>query len=217
MSQIYVSGPAYVWVGNAVTAISDAYTPSAYSFFGFTERGLNIGTAPKTEDVMVDYSGLMPADVSFLGIDAKVSGTFTRYNEGTLRNLMAALNGVNAGFGPKQSIGTLYQSEPPFLGAGVMAGPPLLVYSPYGIKPEFGTTSASPMIKCMRFYSAYVSENLAQTLSVRRKAPEVTWRAIPAFGSGSPFVPNQAPYDTWEIFAVDESAIVSPLNLPAVD
>lgn len=208
MSQILVSGPAYVWVGNGVSAIDDPYSPGDYSFFGFTERGLTIGTSPKTEDVMVDYSGLMPADVSFLGVDARVSGTFTRYNEPVLRNLMAALNGVNAGFGPVRSIGTLYQSEPPFPGATVMAGPPLLVYSPYGIKPEFGA-----MIKSMRFYSAYVSENLSQVLSVRRKAPEVTWRAIPAFGSlsGSTFVPNLAPYDAWEIFAVDESAVLSSL------
>ncbi len=221
MSQIYVSGPAFVWVGVAVENIASPYDPGDYGFFGFTERGLSVEMRPLTEDVKVDYAGEMPADVSLLGIDARIKGTFTRYNESVLRNLMSSLNGVEAGFGPRGAVGTLMQSEKPFFGATRMAGPPLLIYSSYGFKAELNNGSEG-MIKAFRFYSAYVSEPLPQVLSTRRKAPEISWRAIPAFGhatsndaTGSTFVPNQAPYDAFQLFAVDESSVTG--NLPGVN
>lgn len=221
MSQIYVSGPAFVWVGVGVTSVAEIYNPDHYGFFGFTERGLSVEMRPLTEDVKVDYAGEMPADVALLGIDARIKGTFTRYNESILHNLMSSLNGVRAGFGPRGAVGTLMQSEKPFFGATVMAGPPLLIYSSYGFKAEMNV-SGQAMIKTFRFYSAYVSEPLPQTLNVHRKAPEVSWRAIPTFGhtthdgdnDGTYFTPNQAPYDTYELFAVND---VAPSALPGVD
>src|SRR5262249_20875918 len=84
--------------------------------------------------------------------------------------------------------------------AGLAAAPPLIIYCPYGSKAEF-----ADMIKTFYFYNTYVSDRLSQPLSVRRKAPEITWRAIPAFGtvSGSEFLPNTPPYDSYQLFAVD--------------
>jgi hypothetical protein len=218
MSKIYVAGPAYVWIGTGVAFFDEAYDRSNYAFFGFTEKGLTITTQPKTEDVLVDYSGEMPADVSLLGIDCKINGTFTRYNEFLLRNLMSSLNRIDAGYGPPGSIGTLLMSEQaitrlnPVQTTGFMSAPPLLIYSSYGFKPEFGD-----MIKTMRVYSAFLSDALPQTLSVRRKAPEVSWRAIPAFGainSSGNFVPNLAPYNAYRLFGVDD---IDPDFLPDVN
>ncbi len=218
MSKFYVSGPAYTWVGRRVPSVAEPFDYTQYDFFGFTERGLTVTVRPLTEDVEVDYAGLMPGDVSLLGIDARASATYTRYNEQILRNLMASLNFINAGFGPRGAVGNLMQSEPPIQAgdaSGFMAGPPLLMYSSYGFKTEF----ASDMIKFIRFYSAYVADPLPQTLSVRRKGPEVNWRAIPVFGSaatndseGTTFSPNTAPFDTFQIFAVDEQRVIDQLD-----
>jgi hypothetical protein len=158
----------------------------------------------------------MPGDVSMLGQDATISGTFTRYNETILGTMMSFINGAAAGFGPTFSIGTLLQSEEVF--AGLPAAPPLALYCPYGAKAEFSVLG-NAMIKVFYFYNAYVSDRLSQTLSVRRKAPEITWRAIPKFGSGfgGGFEPNRAPYDAYQLFAVDPqspspSALVSLVN-----
>jgi hypothetical protein len=232
MSKIYIPGPAYVWIGTGVPYLTaGVYTQgssaSQYEFFGFTERGLRISVTPQTEDVAVDYAGNMPADVAMLGVEAGMAGAFTRYNEFLLRNLMASLNNVQALFGPQQSVGTLFQSEPPYhdsqgnIPSGIgAAGPPLLVYSPYSFKAEFNlipNTSTYDMIHTIRFYSAYVNAELPQMWSVRRKAPEVTWRAIPIFGtysgsypSGS-FVPYGAPYDTYALGALDENAVLTDI------
>lgn len=222
MSQFYVSGPCYVWVGTRVPAIDANYDSSQYDFFGFSREGVTVVTRPLTEDVPVDYAGMMPGDVSQLGADVRASGIFVRYNEFLLRNMMSSLNRINAGFGPKASVGTLLQSEPPIqsLFGHAMAGPPLLLYSSYGFKQEFNVTS-NAMIKTFRIFSAYISEPLSQRLSTRTKNPEITWRSIPVFGTADPtdatgetFQPNTAPYDAYAFYAVDD---VAPSALPGVN
>jgi hypothetical protein len=198
MSKFYVAGPAYCFTGTGAG--------SSYEFFGFTERGLTLSVSGQYEDVGVDYSGLMPGDVSMLGQEATLSGTFTRYNESVLIRLMSFINGVAAGFGPSFSVGTLLQSEQ--VVAGLVAAPPLIIYCPYGSKTEF-----SDMIKTFHFYNVYISDRMSQALSVRRKAPEITWRAIPAFGtvSGNQFLPNTPPYDSYQLYAINDVSNINGL------
>src|ERR1700729_61101 len=91
MSQFYVPGPVYTFV--ALGSGSTIAVP-VYLFLGFTEAGLSIGVNPLNEDINVDYAGLSPGDVSQLGQDASVSGTFTRYNESVALKVQSFM-GVN--------------------------------------------------------------------------------------------------------------------------
>jgi hypothetical protein len=210
MSRIYVSGPAYVWTGTG--------TSFAWQYFGFTERGLTVTLSGIYEDVPVDYAGAMPADVSMLGQEAVAGGTFSRYNESVLQTIMSfgavqPLNlnipGLGADFNAvlngqaQSSVGTLMASE-----GGAY---PLLLFSPYSFKSEFGD-----MIPGFWFYNAYVPERIPQVLSVRHKAPEISWRSIPIFGAVTGSPPNQvftagAPYSAYQLYTTTMPSNLSTL------
>jgi uncharacterized protein Usg len=218
-SRIYVSGPAYVWAGTRVAAFNTPYNKNDYDFFGFTESGVTLSTRGHFEEVYVDYAGgtgAMPADVSMLGMEVTAGGLFTRYNETILHNFMSFLNGVAAGFGPPMSMGTLMMSEDPFQGANRMASPPIMIYSPYGFKQTNGLPDFPDMMKSIRFYSAYIPEPLSQVLNVHRKAPTISWKAIPAFGALSngltgTFIPGAPPFDTYQLYSVNDIQVASDI------
>jgi hypothetical protein len=194
MSKIYVSGPAYVWAGLGQS--------NSYLFLGFTENGLEVSVNPLNEDIQVDYAGLMPADISQLGQEARISGTFTRYNEQVLLLAQSFLGPQGlAGFGGNGAVGTLVVAE----GAAY----PLLVWSSYSFKTIFGD-----MVPGFLFPAAIIADNIPVTLNVRRKAPNLAWRAVPIFGTvnGTTFEPFVAPYNAYQLYTN-----VMPTQLPPVD
>jgi hypothetical protein len=184
-TQFYTSGPAEVWVG-----LGASY---AFVYLGFTETGLTVEIVPLQEDIQVDYAGLSPGDVAQLGQEANISGTFTRFNEPVSQQLASFFgpNGI-AGFGQTDSMGTLMVTE----GCAY----PLLVVSPYQFKTIYGN-----MVPGFLFGAAYLVNPHRTVLSVRRKAPELKWRAIPVFGSGSygSFVPNNPPYNSYSLYTTN--------------
>jgi hypothetical protein len=161
----------------------------ALLFFGFTERGLTISRAGHFEDVNVDYAGSMPADVSMLGQNARISGDFTQYNEQVAEANASFVFGAVGGAGPNNSVGTLMTLEEGSI--------PLVIYAPYGAKDEFGT-----MVSLFYFPSTYLVDNYEFQISVRRKAPRVSWRAIPIFGSyvSNVFQAGLHPYNAYVIY-----------------
>ena len=181
-SQFYVSGPATVWAG-----IGAGY---AYEFFGFTETGLTVEIVSLQEDIQVDYAGMMPGDVAQLGQEANISGTFTRYDEAVSQKLASFFgpNGV-PGAGLNYSVGTLMVTE----GAAY----PLLIQSPYYFKSQYGS-----MVPGFAFPASYLSNPHRTILSVRRKAPELQWRAIPTFGTyvGTTFSPGSPPFNGYLLY-----------------
>jgi hypothetical protein len=182
MSQFFVPGPVYTFVG--LGAGSTIASPN-YLFLGFTEAGLSIGINPLNEDINVDYAGLSPGDVSQLGQDASVSGTFTRYDEQVALKVQSFM-GVNGTAGQylNNQMGNLMVKE----GSAYS----ILTYFPYSVKTEFNT-----MVPGYNFFAGYINNPVQFTASIRRKAPEFNFRCIPVFGTfnGSTFQPDTAPYN----------------------
>ncbi len=205
MSTIYVAGPAYIWVG--VDINPNSQNPARpYAFFGFTERGLTISRSGLYEDVNVDYAGNSPADVSMLGQEARITGDFTRYNENVAELCASFFLGTAAnGIGPNFSIGTLLTLE--------NSSYPMIIYCPYAEKVTAhgnvppvlqNQTRLANMIAIYAFPSVYMADQYEVTMSVKRKAPRVTWKAIPVFGtfdSNGVFQAGSAPYNAYAIYS----------------
>lgn len=193
-SQFFVPGPCYTFVGLG--------SDNAFLFLGFTESGLSIGINPLNEDINVDYAGLSPGDVSQLGQDASVSGTFTRYDENVALKVQSfmGINGTAGQYGNNQ-MGNLMVKE----GSAY----PLLAYFPYSVKTEFNT-----MVSCYNFYAAYINNPVSFVASIRRKAPEFNFRCIPVFGTfnGPTFQPDTAPWNASILYNN-----IAPDPLPNVD
>lgn len=196
-TQFYVAGPAYVFGGVGAN--------QAPVFVGFTERGLTITRSGRYEDVNVDYAGLMPGDVSMLGQEARISGDFTRYNELALET-MASFLAFNSftGMGNNNSLGSLLTLE--------QGSYPLSIISPYATKTQFSGGGSPALggsvtgeIQAYYFPSAYLVDQYEVTLSVRRKAPRLSWRAIPVFGNfdGGVFNQGSAPFNAYSLYTED--------------
>jgi len=219
MSTIYVPGPAYIWPGVG--------TNRAFVFLGFTERGLNISFSGVYEDVNVDYAGNMPADIAMLGQRATISGEFTRYNEDVANACSAFLWGMLPGVGSTNSMGSLMTIEE--------GSYPLIVYCPYAIKQVTDVRLSSQpnppqqqrlvnMNALYHFPSVYLAENFEVTLSVKRKAPRMSWNAIGVFGAftdPTTFKPGEPPFNAYRLYATypyaDISTALSPLGITLQD
>lgn len=180
-TQFYVSGPAQIWLGVG--------TANAWSYLGWSRNGVTVQVTPQHEDIEVDYGGRSPGDVSFLGEEARISMQLSRYDESILMKAAAFLTGTTPGQGPKGGIGSLMAAE------GYMF--PILLYSPYSFKSQFGT-----MVPGFWFYQSYMADPLDQTLNVRAKQPNIAFRATPVFGSivGGTFTAGVAPFDAFELY-----------------
>lgn len=185
-TQFYVSGPAYCWAG--VGAVQ------AWEFVGYSRNGLQVQIVPSYEDVEVDYGGRMPGDVQFLGEEARVSGVFSRYNESVIKLLLSWVwntpqGGGDDAYPPGPKVGTLMNAE-----GGAY---PLLIYSPYQFKSQYGT-----MVPGFWFYSSYLSDPFDENRSIRAKMPSLAWRAIPVFGAGTGnnFVAGLPPFDSYRLY-----------------
>lgn len=180
-TQFYVSGPAYTWAGTG--------TANAWEFVGYSRSGLTVQITPEFEDIEVDYAGRTPGDVAFLGQTARVSGSFTRYDEAIMTKMVSYIAGSTPGQGGSNSLGSLLNTE----GNAY----PLLVYSPYSFKTQYGA-----MVPGFWFYSTYLADPYDVTLNIRAKAPNIGWRAIPVFGtiSSGTFTANSAPFNAYELY-----------------
>lgn len=222
MSQFFVTGPAYTWANIKVPTPGGSGSLT-WNFIGFSEAGLTIEFTPTYEDIQVDYAGSMPGDATLLGQEARISGTFTRYNEPVVNQLASFNSGSNFAsivgtFGNNQ-VGGLVNLE------GI--GYPLMTYFPYSTKDVFGASfSQQPyMIPGYYFYSAYIVDPVRAVYSIRRKAPELAWRVIPQFGtfSSGNFQLNAAPFNASQIAAVlfqgspPPGGFSAPNDLPSVN
>jgi len=174
MSQFWVAGPAYIFTGTG--------SNSALEFLGFTEEGLRVVVNGLFEDVRADYAGNMPADVSMLGQEARISGVLVRYNEDILDKIISFISGATPGEGATNSVGTLLMTE-----GGAY---PLAINSPYQSKTVYAALPAWYV-----FPFSYLVDNVEFNLSTRRKALNVTWRAIPDFANTAPY-----PYGQYALY-----------------
>jgi hypothetical protein len=186
-TQFYVSGPANIWTGTTSYNWGGSPPgPTAWNYVGYTRSGMSIQLIPQFEDVEIDYAGRVPGDVQILGVEAAMSGIFTRYNEPIVQNLAAFLAKASPTPGEmlNNEIGSLLMTE------GYLY--PILIYSPYGVKAAYSAASGA-MVPGFLFYSGYLSNPYDVTLSIRPKTPNLGFRAIPTFGA---YLPLTAP-TTW--------------------
>lgn len=172
MSKMYVTGPAFCWVGTGAA--------KAFEFLGFTESGFGITINSYYEDIPVDYGGAMPGDVQYLGQDARGAGIFTRYNESIMQKCIARIPTETPGLGSANIAGTLMIAE----GASY----PVLIYAPYSVKSAF-----SDQPQCWYFQAGYLAESADFNVSIRVKRPNCIFRFVPVFGA--------APYNTWTLYS----------------
>jgi hypothetical protein len=198
-TQFYVSGPCYSWVGLGPT--------NAYLFLGYSEAGVTVRLTQMTEDINVDYAGVMPGDVSLLGEDWRSAGTFTRYDETVMQKVMSfkGPNGI-AGFGSNNILGSLMNLE------GLSF--PLLLYSPYSFKNQYASS-----VPGFNISNAIFDDTSERTNSIRRTAPTCNFRALPVFGTttGSSFQPNVAPFNGYDLYSTlwNGQTVWNPATLPA--
>lgn len=194
-SQFIVEGPVYTFVGLG--------SAGAYLFLGFSDTGLNFSINPLAEDISVDYAGSNPGDVSQLGSDASVSGTYTRVDPQVALLVSSMLGNSNSGTIPgtylNNQLGSLWQLE------GVAY--PVLFYFPYTAKSEF-----SNEVPGYLFYVGQLNNPYAFRASIRHKTTDFSFRFVPQFGTfnGSTFTAG-APYNASRLYTNNPSNFPSPL------
>lgn len=154
-----------------------------------------------TEDIQVDYAGLMPGDVSLLGEDLRTSGTFTRYDDAVMQKVLSFKGpGGVAGAGYNNVVGSLMNLE------GLTF--PLLLYSPYSFKSQYGS-----MVPGWNVGAAIYDDTSERTLSVRRTAPTASFRALPVFGTwnSNTFQPGIQPFNGYSLYS---NLMPNPLPSP---
>lgn len=197
-SQFIVTGPVYTWVGLGAS--------SAFLFLGFTETGLTVAINPYNEDIQVDFAGpSLPGDVSQFGFDVNISGTFTHFSEITAQKVIS----MAGNFSGAQNPGSMANNQMGALMNLEGVGYPILCYFPYSTKNAF-----SNEIPGYNFNLGYLNNPYQFTASVRRKAPEFSFRCVPVFGtfSGSTFSPNTAPWNASQVYTN-----IMPNPLPSID
>lgn len=173
MSQNYVSGPCFVFVGTG--------TSGALTFLGLSERGVDVQLAASYEDVICDASGpRVPVDAQFMGEQAFISMTLNRYNELVLQ-ACAARTGPNGGSGnPDPNVaGEITQN---LLGSLMIAegfAYSLFLYAPYGTK----SFQSATIVKGYTFGAAWLHDQFTVPMSVVVKQPRVVFRAIPVWNT----------------------------------
>ncbi len=162
MSQFYVSGPTFHFVGDG---------NGNFSHVGFCQRSTPVQLMGMNSDVNADYAGpAMPADVQQLGEMAMFMPAFSRYNQLVINTLAARRRGGTAGTGGAGAIGSLLVAE------GLTF--PYLIVAGYRNKAVF---SAGSMNAGYFFPQCYVADAIDFELSTEITVPRLIIRAIPTF------------------------------------
>lgn len=202
-TQLYVSGPAGCWVGTGAS--------NTFQYLGWSESGFRVTLTGMYEDVLVDFSGNMPADVGFMGEGITVSGVLKYYDEAVSQKMYSFFNPVNSsgigkgpGYGGTNSVGSLMIAE-----GGTF---PVLLYSPYSFKSQYNKE-----VPGFYIYNGILSDPYDQTLNIKPKAANVGFRGIPAFGSysGSTFNPGTPPYNAYALYTSNIPAALPGGQIPA--
>lgn len=176
MSQVYVPGPAYIWIGAAAAVDGGDVT---FHFLGQTVGDLSMSLMADFEDVHIDQAGpRIPYDVQFLGIEAFMGGTLIKYNESVWQLLAARIAGGTFGAHGSTDIGTLLRTERRYFEVYVSA--------PYAAKAAFSTQPVG-----FRFLCCYLHGGADASISVQAKRQRFQIRCLPYFaenGSGSAIV-----------------------------
>lgn len=166
MSQGYVSGPCFVFVGTG--------TSGALTFLGLSERGVELQLAASYLDVICDASGpTVPLDSQFMGEQAYMSMTLNKYNEGVLQKCAGRRVGpsVTAGAIEADGLGSLMIAQ----GYAYQ----IFLYAPYNTL-AFQTATIVPGYV---FGAGWLHDQFTVPLSVVLKAPRVIFRAIPVWNT----------------------------------
>jgi hypothetical protein len=170
MSQLYVPGPAQIFVGTGASG--------AYVFLGFSESDVRISLSAEFEDVNADYGGRVAVDSQYMGEQAFASFDIIRYSEAVYNALAArtaSAGSITAGMAPGSiaagsvtgaGIGTLMLAE----GAAV----PICIKSPYVVKSAFSGMNAG-----YTFGAAWLDGSVDHSLSARVKKPRMSMRCLP--------------------------------------
>jgi len=163
VSQPYVHGPAQIFVS---TGGADA-SPT-YEFLGWSKGPV----APEFDglhvDENIDFSGMVPFDVSFQGELAVVAMQLKRFNWAVFEKVACRIRGATRGTIPACGIGTLLNYEKKGFG--------LIIKGPYAsCKSAF----YSGMPVDMRFPFAYVAGPYSEPMSTRAVEIPITFRCIP--------------------------------------
>lgn len=171
MSQGYVSGPCFVFVGIG--------TSGALTFLGLSERGVEVQLAASYEDVICDASGpRVPLDSQYMGEQAFISMTLNKYNELVLQ-ACAARTGPN---GDAEDVNVAGEITDNLLGSLMIAegfAYSLFLYAPYGTK----SFQSATIVKGYTFGAAWLHDQFTVPMSVVLKAPRVVFRAIPVWNT----------------------------------
>ena len=159
-SQLYVPGPVQIFTGTGGAG--------AYQFLGWSEQETGTRFASRWEDVHSDVSGpMVPHDVQYMGEEAYVSVTLTRYVESVLTTMSARLPGLTPGAMASGQLGSLMLGE--------NFAVKLLLFCPYSAKTVFSTT----MVPGYVFSAGWLMDDFEVPLSVRVKKPRLVFRCVP--------------------------------------
>ncbi len=153
MSQLYVPGPAQLFVGTGASR--------ALQFLGYTQEGVNINFRGNWAPVISDVLGpTTPIDRQYFGSGADFTFRLTEYNESVL-SLYAA--GTFGG-----TLGTLTANQSGSLLVAESLGFPFVIRAPYAVKTVFST-----MVSGYYFPVTAMDDEMVP-ISTRTKLPEVT-------------------------------------------
>lgn len=189
MSQYYSIGPARIAVGTG--------NAGALEYLGFSLDGVMIAVQPRYDDVFSDLGGpAIPEDVQFLGHDARITFTLSRFNAGVFHKLRALLplaSGASDGSAPNYSIGSLLKSE------GLATR--LFIRATYGPTSAGAKAAYSTARAVYNFPLAYPAEVIETPISVRVQQPRLAFRAFPDF------ISDQGGYTLYNADATGEPAV----------
>lgn len=179
MSQVYVNGPATIFVGTSslVTNTLNGVTMAGLEYLGTSENGVVLDFVAYHDDVLNDWSGPhVPFEVLSQAAEATAHATLNVYNHLIYRKVVGRANllGLTEGvIGPRDVAAALRAER--------SAGPTnygafrLLINSPYATKAfQAATTDA-----CYNFYAAYLAGGARMDLGTRAKRVHCVFRCIP--------------------------------------
>lgn len=168
MSQIYVNGPAGLYIG----APSGAGQMSAPAYFlgygrGGQAGGVDIDIDDGEEEVYTDLSGdKIPFDILMYAERATIKCDLTQFNEAVLTPILARLGGGTPGSYPALADGSLMLTE----GKSFR----LLIDTPFKVKPAF-LTMAGPF----NFFNAWVMGSVPRSIGNKQSVIRLAFGALP--------------------------------------
>jgi hypothetical protein len=164
-TKIYVTGPALIYVGTG--------TSGAYNFLGFSEQEFPIVLSGEWDEVMADLSGpRLPLDIQFMGEQAYMSFTLTKYSQAVLNGIRTRIPNGTIGQIATNQLGSLMISEG-------------LAFKTCIVQPYQSKTAFSDLPPCYEFLASWMSDQHEVPISVRAHRPRVTIRAIPVWNTSN--------------------------------